>query len=124
MRSFSAPIGRSMRPRNLPESVRAGGTLVGETLTAGLRTGEFDLQGQMLADLDAAAAAPGTDPAVIPDEGLDLEEHLSEIRSGYMLTALAEAGGVQKKAAAKLGMSFRSFRYYLDKLGLRDDEAS
>ena len=59
---------------------------------------------------------------MIPAEGLDLEEHLAEIRGGYMVKALAEAGGVQKRAAAKLGMSFRSFRYYLDKLGLRDDD--
>ncbi|MCH7823359.1 MAG: sigma-54-dependent Fis family transcriptional regulator [Acidobacteria bacterium] len=123
-RAVTLEGGTTIQPENLPESVRAGGTRAGETLITGLRTGEFDLQGQMLADLDAATAGTGTDPGVIPDEGLDLEEHLAEIRSGYMLKALAEAGGVQKKAAAKLGMSFRSFRYYLDKLGLRDDEAS
>ena len=75
----------------------------------------------MLAELDAAArgTGDGADRALIPDEGVDLEEHLEGIRRTYMVRALEEAGGVQKKAAAKLGMSFRSFRYYLDKLGLR-----
>jgi len=62
-------------------------------------------------------------PLMIPDEGLDLEEHLAEIRRVFMSRALQEAGGVQKKAAARLGMSFRSFRYYLDKLDLRADGA-
>ena len=115
--------GTTIQPENLPESVQGGGSEAGATLIAGLRTGEFDLQGQMLAELDAAAAAGlGTDPAFIPDEGLDLEDHLEEIRRGYMQRALEEADGVQKKAAAKLGMSFRSFRYYLDKLGLRDED--
>lgn len=116
--------GTVIQAENLPDSVRAGGAQAGKTLNAGPRTGESRLQDQMLGDLDAAAAGAGADPAIIPDEGLDLEEHLAEIRSGYMIKALAEAGGVQKKAAAKLGMSFRSFRYYLDKLGLRGGEGS
>jgi len=121
-RAVTLESGTAIQPENLPKSVRAGGTQAGETLIGGLRTGEFDLQGQVLADLDAVAAGTGTDSAVIPDQGLDLEEHLAEIRSDYMRKALADAGGIQKKAAAKLGMSFRSFRYYLGKLGLRDSD--
>jgi DNA-binding NtrC family response regulator len=74
-----------------------------------------------------SAATPGfvraaLEPAtLIPAEGLDLEEHLAQIRRAFMLEALEEAGGVQKKAAARLGMSFRSFRYYLDKLEARPE---
>jgi len=114
----------SIQPENLPECVQSGAAGAGPALLSSLRTGEFDLQGQMLADLNAAASGTGTDPSFIPDEGLDLEEHLAEIRRGYMLLALEEADGVQKRAAEKLGMSFRSFRYYLDKLGSRDEDDS
>ena len=60
---------------------------------------------------------------LFPENGLDLEERLEDIRRTYMRAALERAGGVQKKAAALLGMSFRSFRYYLEKLGLREGEA-
>jgi two-component system response regulator PilR (NtrC family) len=34
---------------------------------------------------------------------------------------LQRAGGVKKRAANLLGISFRSFRYRLEKLGLDDD---
>ena len=38
---------------------------------------------------------------------------------GYIAEALQRAGGVQVKAADLLGMSFRSFRYYVKKYNLR-----
>ncbi len=42
-----------------------------------------------------------------------------EIERGYLAEALKRAGGVQVKAAELLGMSFRSFRYYVKKYNLR-----
>ena len=39
--------------------------------------------------------------------------------AGYIAQALQRAGGVQVKAAELLGMSFRSFRYYVKKYNLR-----
>jgi len=101
-----------IQPDNLPEPVRAG------------RMPTHRLGTELQAQLNAAAGmgpAGAADSAVIPAAGLDLEERLEEVRRVYMLRALEEAGGVQKKAAEKLGMSFRSFRYYMGKLGLRDD---
>jgi two-component system response regulator PilR (NtrC family) len=105
---------------NLPEVVRRD---------AAGPSGAPHLRGQMIAesaDVAAAGRAAAGDADVeagggvaIPDEGLDLEDHLERIRRTFMLRALEETGGVQKKAAARLGMSFRSFRYYLDKLGIR-----
>ena len=54
-----------------------------------------------------------------PDAGFDLEAHVKEIERGYIAEALQRAGGVQVKAAELLGMSFRSFRYYVKKYNLR-----
>ncbi len=51
--------------------------------------------------------------------GFDLEAHVKEIERGYIAEALKRAGGVQVKAAELLGMSFRSFRYYVKKYNLR-----
>jgi two-component system response regulator PilR (NtrC family) len=55
----------------------------------------------------------------LPESGFDLEAHVKEIERGYIAQALQRAGGVQVKAAELLGMSFRSFRYYVKKYNLR-----
>jgi two-component system response regulator PilR (NtrC family) len=55
----------------------------------------------------------------LPASGFDLEAHVKEIERGYIAEALKKAGGVQVKAAELLGMSFRSFRYYVKKYNLR-----
>jgi two-component system response regulator PilR (NtrC family) len=59
----------------------------------------------------------------IPDEGLNLEAHLDEMRRALMLQALERCEGVQTRAAELVGMSFRSFRYYAKKAGLTGDPA-
>ena len=58
----------------------------------------------------------------IPAEGVKLEALIAEYERGLLREALGRAGGVKKKAAQLLGVSFRSFRYRLEKLGL--DEAT
>jgi two-component system, NtrC family, response regulator PilR len=55
----------------------------------------------------------------LPEGGIDLEAHVQEIERGYIAQALERAGGVQVKAAELLGMSFRSFRYYVKKYNVR-----
>jgi two-component system response regulator PilR (NtrC family) len=56
----------------------------------------------------------------IPPEGVDLEELTGDYERGLILEALERSGGVKKRAAALLGVSFRSFRYRMEKLGLDD----
>ena len=58
-------------------------------------------------------------PEALPDGGFDLEAHVKEIERIYIAQALQRSGGVQVKAADLLGMSFRSFRYYVKKYNLR-----
>jgi two-component system, NtrC family, response regulator PilR len=67
-------------------------------------------------DTVRAVAAPVD---ALPESGFDLEAHVKEIERGYIAEALKRAGGVQVKAAELLGMSFRSFRYYVKKYNLR-----
>jgi len=54
----------------------------------------------------------------VPEEGFDVETHLESLRRQYMQEAMTRSGGVQSRAAALLGMSFRSFRYFAKKYGL------
>jgi two-component system response regulator PilR (NtrC family) len=93
-RAVTLEQGTSIHPESLPKTVRAGAR-------------------------GAKAAGDPQQPGELPDAGFDLERHLDEIKRSYMTRALEQAGGVQKKAAKLLGMSFRSFRYYLDRLDLR-----
>jgi two-component system response regulator PilR (NtrC family) len=68
---------------------------------------------------DSTRAAAGAPIDGFPEAGFDLEAHVKEIERGYIAEALKRAGGVQVKAAELLGMSFRSFRYYVKKYNLR-----
>ncbi|MBL8600582.1 MAG: sigma-54-dependent Fis family transcriptional regulator [Myxococcales bacterium] len=56
-------------------------------------------------------------------EGLDLEATLERIERSLLRQALERAGGVRTNAAKILGLSFRSFRYRLQKLGMASGEA-
>jgi two-component system response regulator PilR (NtrC family) len=51
-------------------------------------------------------------------DGIDLDDVLAATEVGYINRALELCGGNKTRAAKLLGMSFRSFRYRLDKLGL------
>jgi two-component system response regulator PilR (NtrC family) len=48
---------------------------------------------------------------------------LASYERGLLMEALQRTGGVKKRAAQLLGVSFRSFRYRLEKLGLDDSPA-
>lgn len=58
-----------------------------------------------------AAAATGS---------FDLEKGVEEFERRHILRALEEAGGVKKKAAKLLGISFRSLRYRIEKYRIED----
>ena len=57
----------------------------------------------------------------IGSDGVQLDELLAQYERGLLLEALEKTGGVKKRAAHLLGISFRSFRYRLEKLGLDHD---
>ena len=50
----------------------------------------------------------------------NLDEDLAAHERAILLRALAEAGGVKKRAAGLLGINYRSFRHRLHKYGLTD----
>jgi transcriptional regulator with PAS, ATPase and Fis domain len=63
-------------------------------------------------------------PLELPAEGIDLEATLDRIEHRYMQLALERVGGVQTHAAELLRVSFRQFRYKLQKFHQRRDEES
>jgi two-component system response regulator PilR (NtrC family) len=95
----------SILVESLPEAVRGTGRGVVSPTTA------------------VAAAAVGADALPLPrpvlDKGFDLEQHVQHVEREYIAEALRRSGGVKVKAAELLGMSFRSFRYYMKKYNLK-----
>jgi two-component system, NtrC family, response regulator PilR len=53
-----------------------------------------------------------------PPDGVDLDRLISDYERTWVLRALEQTGGVRKRAAVLLGISFRSLRYRLEKLGI------
>ena len=80
------------------------------------RGGEIDVSVLPPTVVRARAASPPR----LPAEGMSLETVLADFERGLLLEALEQCGRVKKRAAARLGISFRSFRYRLEKLGLED----
>ena len=66
-------------------------------------------------------AAPSRAPR-IPPEGVDLDALMDDYERSLMLEALIPAKGIRKRAAQLLGITFRSFRYRCEKLGIDDAE--
>ncbi|MCX6558875.1 MAG: sigma-54 dependent transcriptional regulator [Candidatus Aminicenantes bacterium] len=64
---------------------------------------------------DVLGAHRKPEVAVALRPGFNLEEHLDQISKRYIQEAVTAAGGNLKKAAALLGIGYRSLRYLLDK---------
>ncbi|HEY8120881.1 MAG TPA: sigma-54 dependent transcriptional regulator [Myxococcota bacterium] len=73
------------------------------------------LPAALLAPRSASAAA-----SRLPAPGETLDDLMNAFERELLLAALAKTGGVKKRAAQLLGITFRSFRYRLEKLGLDD----
>jgi two-component system response regulator PilR (NtrC family) len=73
-----------------------------------------------LAVMPPTLLRPVESPAMtaIPDDGVDLDALLADYERSLISEALRMCGGVKKHAAKLLGLSFRSLRYRLDKLGM------
>jgi two-component system response regulator PilR (NtrC family) len=57
----------------------------------------------------------------VSEDGIDLEKTVEDIEKEMITSALKKAGGVKKKAAELLGLSFRSMRYKLSKYEIHED---
>jgi len=67
------------------------------------------------------SSSRGTVP-LITESGVKLEQLVDDYERSLLRAALVQTGGVKKRAARLLGISFRSFRYRLEKLGIEDSK--
>lgn len=89
---------------------------------------DYILRGER-SSVTAFLAASSTEPEPQPTKpapvrleliGGNLDDSLAAYEKSIILRALAEAGGVKKRAADLLGINYRSFRHRLQKYGLND----
>ena len=77
---------------------------------------------------DAATAAPATADAIqqdrLPEDGIDLREHMARIELNLIRDALERAGGVVAHAAQLLGLRRTTLVEKLRKYGVERDEAA
>jgi two-component system response regulator PilR (NtrC family) len=72
-----------------------------------------------------SAAAPCLNHApFVPETGLDLERVVEDFERSILISALERTGGNRTEAARLLGVSFRSLRYRLSKLGITGTDGS
>ena len=88
-------------------------------------TSSLTIDIDMLPDHLAGPPARRASLLDLPPEGMRLDEALADVERRLLQQALERSDGVRKHAAKLLGISFRSIRYRLDKLGIaaaEDDE--
>ena len=59
-------------------------------------------------------------PELLAGGSIDLEAHVARVEREYLAEALKQAQGVKTKAAERLGLTFRQFRYLLKKYDVKD----
>ena len=74
-----------------------------------------------LNSLSTAQPHLGPEPA-LPEAGMDLEKVVEDFERGIIIKALERTGGNRTEAARLLGVTFRSLRYRLSKLGITGGE--
>ena len=113
---------RALEAHDYPGNVRELENIIEHavTMASGSRIEVADLPRLRQQALSGAADGAQVD---IPEEGFDLDRAIADYERVIVQRAMEQAGSVRKRAARLLGISFRSLRYRLAKLGMDDGEA-
>lgn len=90
--------------------------------TVALESSAIISSGSLPEHLRGVSSTPPTEGISLPEEGIDIEEYLDNVRRSLMQQALDQTQGHQKNASEILRMSYRAFRYHAEKLGLAKDD--
>lgn len=123
VKSFSKEAMRMLQTYDFPGNVRELENLVERAValeTQSVILPESLPQKLLMAQKGAvtAPAMPSGFPA--PSGPFDLERGVEEFERAHIMRALEQTNGMKKKAAALLGISFRSLRYRIEKYAIDD----
>ncbi len=117
MQGFTAEALKQLEQYDYPGNVRELQNMIERAVT--LAEGSFidadDLPALPAQSTDDANSIGAAD---LPTDGIDLDRVLSDYEREFVQRAMKQSDGVRKRAATLLGISFRSLRYRLTKLGL------
>lgn len=107
-----------LRRYSFPGNVRELENIIERTVA--LESGNTILPESLppLVDTPSGKKLASSSEIQVGPEGLDLEKVVSQIEKEILIKAIHTAGGVKKKAAKLLKISFRSMRYRVEKYGL------
>ncbi len=119
--TFAPEALRWLATRQFPGNVRELENMVerAATLATGPRVELADLP----VEATESVSLPSIPPLLLPERGFDLDRYLEDVERMILDSALEKAGGVRKRAAEMLGVSFRSIRYRMAKYGFGDDDS-
>jgi two-component system response regulator PilR (NtrC family) len=107
---------RALKAYAFPGNVRELENILERAMA--LSSGEFIEADDLLLDpSDMGEASPAT-PAT--PGGADLQEYLDQVERHVIEEALEKSGGNRTAAARALGVTFRSLRYRLERLGIKE----
>jgi len=121
---ITAEARETLRQYDWPGNVRELENVIQRhvALCAGSSIDELQLlRSRSVRGSEPAVEAP-QEEAMIPTAGIDLEERLADYERSYLREALRITGGNLTNAARILGMSYRSMRYRVKKLNVREEE--
>jgi len=120
VRGLSQEAMRAVLAHAFPGNVRELENAIERAVT--LCAGPIVALGDLPASIAGTVAEPAPKLLDLPEGGCELDAVLAEVERRLILQALEKTGGVRTQAAKLLGVTFRSLRYRLDKLGLDTGE--
>ena len=117
--SFSPAALEALAHYDFPGNVRELENILERTLAL-CPDAEIDRDGLQLASVDALQHAPVSPPAASGD-GLPLQDYLDQLEKESIIEALKKTRYNRTAAAKLLGITVRSMRYRMERLGLNDE---
>lgn len=120
LRGLSADALRALDRYDFPGNVRELENMMERAVA--LASGSVLGLGDLPRELAGQSSAPTPSLVTLPEGGCELDAVLGELERRLILEALERTGGVRMQAAKLLGITFRSLRYRLHKLGLASED--
>jgi len=116
VRGLAPDASRALDRYEFPGNVRELENMMERAVA--LASGQTLGLGDLPESVAGTAALPSPMISTLPETGCDLDGVLGEVERRLILQALERTNGVRTAAARLLGVTFRSFRYRLEKLGI------